>query len=105
MCCSRKDCPMMMFNLIAAPLGSRNMIARRGQDEIVFVVLIGPQGAAFGAEGAGGAVYSRRSFRYSELRGAAMATSTYGHRVCSPLERRGNAGAMSASGSWVSSKH
>jgi hypothetical protein len=86
----------MMFDQVTAPLIGRDAIARRGQDEIVFVVLIGPQGAAFGAEGARAAGYGRGPFRYGELRSASMATSIYAHRVCSPWIAGVTQAAMSA---------
>jgi len=65
----------MMFDQITAPLVGRDAVARRRQDEIVFVVLIGPQCAALGTEGAGAAGYRFGPLRDGELGGSAVATS------------------------------
>ena len=64
-----------MFDQITAPLVGRDAVARRRQDEIVFVVLIGPQCAALGTEGAGAAGYRFGPLRDGELGGSAVATS------------------------------
>ena len=74
----------MMFDQITAPLVGRDPVARRDEDEIVFVVLIGPQGAALGAEQAGAAGYRLGPLRHGELGGAAVATSLRGHLARPP---------------------
>jgi DDE domain len=79
---------VVMFDLIAAPLVGRDPIARRDEDEIVFVVLISPKYAALGAEGTGAAGYRLGPLRHGELGGAAVATSLDCHRPC--LRSRGS---------------
>ena len=60
----------MMFNQITSPLVGGDAIARSGEDKIVLIILVGPQGAALGAEGAGAASDRLRPLRHGELSGA-----------------------------------
>jgi hypothetical protein len=71
-----------MFNLMAAPLVGRDAISRRGQHEIILLILVGPERTALGAKGACAASHRLRQFRHGELGGTAVAASLYGHRPC-----------------------
>jgi hypothetical protein len=71
-----------MFDMIAAPLVGRDPIAGGGEDEIVLLILIGPEYAALGSEGTGAAGYRVGPLRHGELGGTAVATSLDCHRLC-----------------------
>ena len=66
----------------SCPTGRSRPIALGSQDEIVLLILIGPQCATLGAEGAGAASHRLGLLRHGELGGAAVAASPNCHLYC-----------------------